>query len=88
MIPPSPSSTRGGLPVDVSNGPPTLTITEAAQVLGIGRNLAYELARRGDFPAPVLKLGNRLVVPRQPLLELVGLNAKSRGSADGCDDKR
>ena len=40
-----------------------MTIDEVAETLGISRALAYESARRGDLP--VLKLGRRLLVPRQ-----------------------
>jgi excisionase family DNA binding protein len=43
----------------------TLTIEEAARVLGIGRNSAYEAARRGEIPT--IKVGRRLVVPRAAL---------------------
>ncbi len=46
--------------------PATLTIREAAKVLGVGRALAYEMARAGRIP--VIRLGRRLVVPR-PALE-------------------
>lgn len=42
----------------------TLSLTEAAQVLGIGRATAYELHRRGQFPIPVLKIGSHLKVSR------------------------
>ena len=40
----------------------TLTITEAAKELGIGRNQAYEAARSGDIPS--IKTGSRILVPR------------------------
>jgi excisionase family DNA binding protein len=45
------------------SGAPRLTITvpEAAERLGIGRNQGYEAARRGDIP--VIRLGKRMVVP-------------------------
>jgi excisionase family DNA binding protein len=43
----------------------TLTVEEAAQVLGIGRNSAYEAAWRGEIPT--IKIGRRLVVPRAAL---------------------
>lgn len=39
----------------------TLTIEEAARRLGIGRSLAYEMARRGEIPAR--RLGRRFLVP-------------------------
>ena len=44
-----------------TDGRATLTVEEAARELGIGRGLAYELARRGELPT--LRLGRRLVVP-------------------------
>ena len=43
----------------------TLTIEQAAKVLGCGRSLAYEMARDGRLPT--LKLGRKLVVPRVAL---------------------
>jgi excisionase family DNA binding protein len=39
----------------------TLTILEAANALGIGRNAAYEAARRGEIPT--IRIGKRLLVP-------------------------
>ncbi len=39
----------------------TLTITEVAKVLGIGRNQAYEAARSGQIP--VIRIGKRMLVP-------------------------
>ena len=44
-----------------------LTMTEAAQVLGIDRSTAYELHKRGEFPVRVLTIGRRLKVPRVAL---------------------
>jgi excisionase family DNA binding protein len=35
----------------------TLSLAEAAQVLGIGRSTAYKLARQGALPVPVLEIG-------------------------------
>ena len=70
-----------GLPNDdpvskSSRGRATLTLPEAAQVLGISRSTAYELARTGKLP--VLRLGRRLVIPTNALnslLESVDRNA-------------
>ena len=39
-----------------------MTVPEAAEMLGISRNHAYELARRGKLP--VIRLGKRLIIPR------------------------
>lgn len=49
--------------------PETLTVEEAARVLGIGRNQAYEACARGDIPS--LRIGKRILVPRRQLLEML-----------------
>lgn len=38
----------------------TLTVPEAAKILGIGKNQAYEAARRGEIPT--IKIGKRVLV--------------------------
>ena len=45
----------------------TLSVPEAARLLGIGKSLAYDLARRGEFPVRVLRLGQRMRVSRVEL---------------------
>jgi excisionase family DNA binding protein len=47
----------------------TMSVTEAAGVLGISRAFAYVLAARGELPC--LRLGRRVVVPRSALEELI-----------------
>ena len=54
--------------MELSNGPQTLTVEEAAKVLRIGRTAAYALARewrttKGRSGLPVLELGRTLRVP-------------------------
>jgi len=46
----------------------TTDVETAAQILGIGRSKAYELARRGELPVKVRRIGRRYVVPVLPLL--------------------
>jgi len=43
----------------------TLTVEEAARLLGISRGLAYEMARCGKLP--VVRLGRRLLVSKAAL---------------------
>ncbi|MCP5028814.1 MAG: helix-turn-helix domain-containing protein [Actinomycetia bacterium] len=59
----------------------TITVTEAAQVLGISRSTAYELVRVGTLPS--LRLGRRLVVPKHALAEL--LESPGRPSEPGTE---
>lgn len=54
---------------------PSLSLEEAAHLFGIGRTLAYELARHGEFPVPVLRFGRRYRVPTAPVLSALGLEA-------------
>lgn len=45
----------------------TLSLTEAATVLGIHRSTAWDLYKRGEFPVPVLHIGHRLRVTKAQL---------------------
>ena len=38
-----------------------LTVSDVQRMLGIGRNNAYALVRRSDFPS--IYVGNRIIVP-------------------------
>ena len=42
-----------------------------ARTLGIGRTKAHELAKRGEFPCRVIKIGERYRVPFVALLHLL-----------------
>jgi excisionase family DNA binding protein len=48
----------------------TVTVTEAAEILGVSRTSAYELVRAGTLPS--VRLGRRIVVTRHALEELLG----------------
>ena len=50
----------------------TTDIETAGAILGIGRTKAYELAKDGDFPVDVIKIGRRYFVPVLNLLALLG----------------
>lgn len=57
-------------PTEVRALPAVIDLPTAAAVLDIGRTVAYELARSGRFPTPVIRVGNQLKVPTAYLLEL------------------
>ena len=46
-----------------------LSVEEAGEMLGISRQLAYQLANRDDFPC--LRIGRRMLIPRSKLIEWV-----------------
>ncbi len=45
-----------------NGGALTVSVAEAAKLLGISRNLAYDLVREGRLPH--VRLGRRILVPR------------------------
>jgi excisionase family DNA binding protein len=53
----------------------TITIDEAAKILGLGRSAAYEAVRRGQIPSR--RLGRRIVIPVPLLLDWLGLSASA-----------
>ncbi len=45
----------------------------AASIFGLGRALAYELAKNDDFPVPVIRVGSRYRVPVAAILAALRL---------------
>lgn len=52
--------------------PPTISVEQAGELLGISRRSAYRAASAGELPT--IKLGRRLLVPTARVLELLGLS--------------
>ena len=46
-----------------------ITVPEAAAMLGISRNFAYELVKQGKLP--VIRFGKRLLIPRLGLEKML-----------------
>jgi len=67
--------------------PVVVDLVTAGKALGIGRTRAFELARRGEFPVPVLRVGHTFRVPTAPLLQLVGI-ATDDPHPEGPQDTR
>ena len=61
--------------------PLTITVEEAARLLGVSRGSAYEAARRGELPT--IRLGRRLLVPRHHLEAMIG--PLSNGDGPGAN---
>ena len=51
----------------------TVSLVEAARLLGVGKSSAYELAHAGTFPVRVIPIGRRLRVPVADLLRVLGM---------------
>lgn len=62
----------------------TFTVEQAARIMGIGRNSAYEAIRRGEIP--VLRIGRRLLVPKKALEDM--LSSGSRHEPEAVHNER
>lgn len=56
---------------DLATMPATMTIPEAAELLGISRSAAYRAVTRGEIPT--IRIGRRLLVPTAKLYAMLGL---------------
>jgi len=70
--------------------PAVVDLRTAAQALGLGRTLAYQLARRGEFPCRILRAGTAYRVPTAELLRALGLStaAASTSAVDSSAQQR
>ena len=58
---------------EIAGLPAVTNLVTAGRALGLGRTKAYELARAGQFPCPVIRAGRTWLVPTAGLLTLLGL---------------
>lgn len=66
--------------MDTRNLPPTISVAQAAELLGIGINHTYRAVAAGDLPA--MRLGGRILVLTAPLQRMLRLDeAAAAGSA-------
>ena len=56
--------------LELSKLPPTISIEEAALLLGISRSAAYRAAKAGQLVT--FRVGHRRLVPTAPLLRMLG----------------
>lgn len=63
----------------------TITVEEAARVLGISRGSAYEAVRRGDIPT--IRIGRRLIVPVAALERMLASVGEEEGERQAAEIK-
>ena len=49
----------------------TYTIDEVARILGVGRNLVYRSAENGELARVAIRIGRRVLIPREALHRLL-----------------
>lgn len=61
--------------------PAAIDLPTAGRAFGFGRNKAFELVRRGEFPVRVLRLGNSYRVPTAEVLRALGIEDQAQAVA-------
>jgi hypothetical protein len=56
----------------------TTDLETAAAIVGIGRTLAYQLARDDEFPVRLIRIRRRVLVPTKALLDYLNEPPASR----------
>jgi hypothetical protein len=72
---------------DLMNLPVAVDLRTAADALDVGRTKAYELAKRGEFPCRVLRIGGTYRVPTADLLRCLGIDALISEMASLFEDR-
>ena len=61
-------------PAELLSLPVSVDLVTAGRAFGLGRTIAFELARRDEFPCRVVRVGQRYRVPRSAILEALGVD--------------
>jgi hypothetical protein len=67
--------------------PVSVPVAIAARAWGIGPQMARELARSGEFPCRVVKVGARYRVPKSAIFAALGLDAAGPPSPAAADEQ-
>jgi hypothetical protein len=65
---------------DIDTLPVVMDLVTAGRALGLGRTKSYELAKTGQFPCRLIRVGKAYLVPTAELLSLLGLNPDRPGA--------
>ncbi len=65
--------------------PVAVDIETAGRCFGIGRTTAHELARAGEFPCRVLRVGVKYRVPRSAIFEALGIDPAAASAGQSGD---
>jgi|HigsolmetaAR206D_1030411.scaffolds.fasta_scaffold05557_2 hypothetical protein len=60
--------------------PAAVDLETAGRAFGLGRTKAGQLARKGEFPCQVLRLGRSYRVPRSAILQALGIPDQPRAA--------
>ncbi|MEV0912705.1 helix-turn-helix domain-containing protein [Streptomyces sp. NPDC049967] len=66
---------------DLLTLPAAIDLVTAGRALGLGRTTAYDLAKRGEFPVPLMKLGAQYRCTRASLFRLLDIEQPTASPA-------
>jgi hypothetical protein len=67
------------LPPPSERGTLAFSVPQAGAMVGLSRNASYEAAKRGEIPT--IPFGSRLIVPRVPWLQKLGVDPNTTEAA-------
>ena len=62
---------------------PTMSVPDAGALLGLGRNAAYDAAKRGELPT--IKIGGRIMVVTAKFREMLDARQEPPAASDDMD---
>lgn len=75
---------RGMTREELLNLPVAVDLDTANRALTIGRSTGYQLAKRGEYPVKVLRLGNAYRVVTAELHRLLGVGEEAVDESELC----
>ncbi len=66
--------------MELDNLPPTISVEQAADILGVSRSSAYRAVKNDEIPT--FKIGRRLLVPTARLMAMLSVESTNRQAAD------
>jgi excisionase family DNA binding protein len=67
---------------EIRQWPASVSVAQAARAFGLGRTAAYALIQNGEFPARVVRVGQRYRVATEDILVILGAKDKEAATCD------
>ncbi|WP_187361167.1 hypothetical protein [Phytoactinopolyspora mesophila] len=58
---------------EIRTFPAAVPLVDAGRAFGLGRTKTHELARAGEFPVPLIKIGSSYRARRSDILDALGI---------------
>lgn len=72
---------RGMSEAEVLALPVSIPLEDTNRAIGLGRTVGYSLAKRDEYPIPVLRVGNAYRCRRADLLAFLGIGSNTAQAA-------